>query len=147
MDFARVLIIEEDDLAGVSDFFRSYHKNGEKYTWERSTARDVSEESNRRLNDFCTAFIKAFQNFKAFSKPDFPRQHKFIFYKESGYFYGLLCFAFVPVLLMIDDINAVGWWVLFIILIPILGGLVLVYKKVVQKEEITLYENRMISKK
>lgn len=147
IDFRSILYMVEDDLAGEINFLRIFLKNGEKYTWERSTARDVSEESNRRLNDFCTAFIKAFQNFKAFSKPDFPRQHKFIFYKESGYFYGLLCFAFVPVLLMIDDINAVGWWVLFIILIPILGGLVLVFKKVVQKEEITLYENRMISKK
>src|SRR5699024_5911356 len=98
-------------------------------------------------SDLCTAFIEAFKNFKTYTKPDFPQQHKFIFYKESGYFYGLLCFAFVPVLLTIDDINAIGWWVLFVILIPVIGGLVLVFKKVVQKEEITLYENRLISKK
>lgn len=147
IDFRSIHYMVKDDLAGEIYFLRIFLKSGGEHTWERSNAKKVSEESNRKLSEFCNEFIEAFKNFKTYTKSDFPRQHKFIFYKESGYFYGLLCFAFVPVLLVIDDINALGWWVLFVILIPVIGGLVLVFKKVVQKEGIALFENRMISKK
>lgn len=147
IDFKNIKYILKDK--SVNEFYslQIFLKDGSKHTWRSSNHKEISIENEQEFNLFCQEFSKAFQEFKNHRKFDFPQRYKFIFYKEINYLYGLICFVFVPILLLMDDVNDLGLWSFPVIFIPIIGGLILMFKKVIQKEEIVLHQNYMISKK
>lgn len=147
INFKEIRFMVEEDLAGEIFFLQIFLQNGMKYTWKHSDYKENSTESMAQFNQFFQAFKQAFEEFKSHSKIDFPLRHQFTFYKESGYFYVLICIAFVPFLLLFDDINDLGFWVFPVIIIPIITGIWLMIKKVVQKEEVELFEDHLVSKK
>ena len=127
-------------------FLRIFLKDGEQLTWENSDYKKYTTEDFESLNKFCKAFIQNFQDFKETEKPNFPKQFKFTFFREKGYFYLLICFLFVPVLFIPEDINDFDLWIFPIIMIPIVGGLLLTFKHTIKKEEIEIFSNHLLSK-
>lgn len=147
VQFREIRFMVEEELAGEMIFLRIFLQNGRKIIWKRSDYRGISPESISQFNHFCQDIKQAFEEFKIRSKTNFPHRHQFTFYKESGYFYALICIVFVPFLLLFDDVNDVGLWTLPVIFIPVISGIWLTIKKVVQQEEVDLFGDHLFSKK
>lgn len=116
------------------------------FTWKLLGPK-ISSEDRECLTGFKLAFDEAFKVYKSSHETLYPRRYQFTFINEKGYWYALICFLFLPLLLIPGDITDLGFWVLPIIFIPILCGLFLMVKKLVQKEKIMLYADHMVSEK
>ncbi len=145
VNFRDILLTKDQSLPGRTSIFVIRLNDGTTRIWSlfNTSAREANEKI---LKSFCRDFRAAFEIYRAKHPNAYPHHYSFRFIDTRGYLYALLCLVFIPFLFIPNDIDDFGLWVLPLIFIPFLGGIFLMIKKTIRKDEISLNKDFLDSK-
>lgn len=123
-------------------------RDGKSIKWKTGgIAKSKVEDSKKVLNRFLNALTKVRKTYdEEHREALYPKQYQFNFVRPSGFWYGLICFAFFPFLFLIDDLDNWGLWLFPLLVIPIAVGIVLMIKKTMRREKVGLFNDHLESK-
>lgn len=143
--FAEILYDYDKSYGNSTHYLELKLVDGRKIHWQTTEIRN-GNASKQLLNAFLMTLQQARTVYTKAHGSVFPRRYQFSFIRPGGMLYGLICFLFVPVLFIPEDINTLGFWIMPLIFVPLITGIVLLIKNTERKEEITLYKNHLISR-
>lgn len=141
--YADILYIQSGGVAVKITQFDIRLIKGRTLKWEVKGLK-IDEKDQQLFYDFIQTVSQNHKSYLRKNGKTYPRDYKVNHAKPSGILYGLLCFLFIPVLL-IPNINSWGFWVFPMIFIPLVGGIILLIKKTARKDHVILFKTHLQS--